>query len=123
MPLKSGFARGILGSTVFPLIGASIQTLSIIGSLSLLIDKMWIYWRPKRIFFLARMTCIICMIIIAGNTLFKVIFTDQQEIIKNTKKLFKIGIWAGTGLGLILLLVTIMALPHIFGSKKEEPQE
>ncbi len=118
-PLKSGFARGILGATVFPLIGASIRTLSIIASSTLLIDKMWFYWRSKRLFFIIRMIGVVCMAIIAGNTLFKIIFTDQPTVIKGTTKLNIIGAWAGSILGTLLFLITIMALPHIFGRKKD----
>ncbi len=49
-PLKSCFAKGILGTTVLPLVGASIRTLSIIGGLSLVIDKIWFYWRNNYLF-------------------------------------------------------------------------
>ncbi len=119
-PLKSGFARGILGETVLPLVGASIRTLTIIASASSLIDKMWFYWLQKRIYFLIRMICILCMAIISGNTVFRIIFTDQQTIVKGINKLNTIGAWSGTMLGILLSLVTIMALPHIFGKKKVE---
>lgn len=118
LPLKSGFAKGILGASVLPLVGASIRTLSIIGSLSSLIDKMWFYWRGKRLFFIIRMISVVYLIIIAGNVLFKVIFTDQPTLIKSISKLNKIGAWSASLLGTILLLVTIMALPHIFDKKK-----
>ena len=119
-PLKSGFAKGILGASVIPFIAASIRVMSIIASLSQLIDKMWFYWRKKRLFFLVRMTCVIVLSIIAGNSLFKIIFTDQQTIIKATKKLNTIGASAGTIMGTLLVLVTIMAIPHIFQSPKNE---
>lgn len=121
-PLKSGFARGILGASVFPLLEASIRTSTIIGSLSSLIDKTWFYWRQKRLIFLIRMLSVICLTVIAGNTLFKVIFTDQSTIIKGISKLNKIGAWSGSILGSLLLLITIMALPHIVGTKKRNDQ-
>lgn len=120
LPLKSGFAKGMLSSTVLPIIASSIRILSVIASFSAIIDKMWFYWQRKRLFFLIRMISVICMIIIAGNTLFKIIFTDQPTIIKGITKLNKIGAWATSILGAILLLVTIMALPRIFSRTKEE---
>ena len=120
LPIKSGFAKGILGTVIFPIVAASTRTLSIIGSLSSLIDKMWFYWREKRLFFLIRMLSVICMVIIAGNTLFKIIINDQTTITKGVIRLNKIGAWSGTGLGILLFLITIMALPHIFGKKREE---
>ncbi len=119
LPLKSGFAKGILGTTVLPLVAASIRILSIIASFSALIDKMWFYWQSRRLFFLIRMISIICMIVIAGNTLFKIIFTDQSTVAKGITKLNKIGGWSVSVLGALLLLVTIMAIPHIFSRKKE----
>ncbi len=119
-PVKSGFAKEILASSVFPLISAATRTLSIIGSLSALIDKMWFYWRQKRLYFLVRMISIVCMIIIAGNTVFKIIFTEPSTIIKGVKRVNIIGAWSGTVLGTLLFLVTIMALPHIFGKKRDE---
>lgn len=120
LPLKSGFAKSILGTTVLPLIAESIRILSVIASFSVLIDKMWFYWQQRRLFFLIRMTSVICMIVLAGNTLFKIIFTDQATVAKGIKKLHKIGNWSFSILGAILLLVTIMAIPHIFSRKKEE---
>ena len=119
-PIKSGFAKTLLGSTVFPLISASARTLGIIGSLSSLIDKMWFYWRQKRLLFIVRMFSIVCMVIIAGNALFKIIFTDPNTVVKGIAKVNTIGAWTGTVLGTLLFLVTIMALPHIFGKKRDE---
>lgn len=120
LPIKSGTAKSILGTTVLPLIGSSIRAMSIFASGTLLIDKMWFYWRDRRLFFAIRMIGIICMIIIAGNTLFKIIFTDQKTIIKGISKLNKIAAYSGTIFGTLLFLITIMAIPHIFGQKKEE---
>jgi len=120
LPIKSGFAKGILGTTIFPLVSASTRTLSIIGSLSSLIDKVWFYWRQRRLFFIIRMLGVVSMIIITGNTLFKIILTDQSTIAKGVSKLNKIGAWSGSILGIFLFLITIMALPHIFGKKREE---
>lgn len=120
LPLKSGFAKGILGASVLPLLGASIRTLGIIASLSSIIDKLWFYWRNKRLFFLIRMVSVICLIIIAGNTLFKIIFTDQKTVMKGINKLNTIGTWSGSILGAIAILVTLLAIPHIFSRKKEQ---
>jgi hypothetical protein len=120
LPIKSGFAKGILGTVIFPLVSASTRTLSIIGSLSSLIDKMWFYWRQRRLFFIIRMLSVVCMIIIAGNTIFRIIINNPAVIAKGVTRLNKIGAWSGTGLGILLLLITIMALPHIFGKKREE---
>lgn len=119
LPIKSGFARGILSATIFPLVSASTRTLSIIGSLSLLIDKMWFYWRQKRLFFIIRMLGVISMIIVASNTIFKIILTDQSTIAKSVSMFNTIGAFSGTILGIILLLLTILALPYIFGKKRE----
>ncbi len=122
LPLKSGFAKGLLGTTVLPLVAISIRILSIIASFSTLIDKMWFYWQSRRLFFIIRMISVICMVVIAGNTLFKIIFTDQSTVTKGIAKLHTIGNWFTSVLGAILLLVTVMALPHIFSRKKEEVQ-
>jgi hypothetical protein len=119
LPLKSGFAKGMLGTTVLPIVAVSIRILTILGSFSALIDKMWFYWRGRRLFFLIRMISILCMIVVAGNTLFKIIFTDQSRVVKGIAKLQKIGMWSTSILGALLLLVTIMAIPHIFSRKKE----
>ncbi len=119
-PIKSGFAKTILGTTVFPLVSSATRTLSIIGSLSSLIDKMWFYWRQKRLYFIVRMLGVICMLIVAGNTMFKIIFTDSATIIKSVARVNKVGAWAGSVLGTILFLVTLMALPYIFGKKRDE---
>ncbi len=118
LPIKSGFAKSILGGTILPLVGTSIRTLSIIASLSSLIDKMWFYWLRWRLYFLIRLSAIIVMAIIAGNTLFKVIFVnDQAAIARGVVKLNKIGAWSGSVLGVILALLTIMAIPQIFARK------
>ncbi len=120
LPIKSGFAKSIIGSTILPLIGTSIRTLSIIASLSALIDKMWFYWLKRRLYFIIRISAIIVMAIIAGNTLFKVIFVnDQASIARGVIKLNKIGAWSGSALGIILSLLTILAIPQIFAKKKD----
>lgn len=119
-PIKSGFAKTLLGSTVFPLISTTSRTLGIIGGLTSLIDKMWFYWRQERLLFLMRMISIVFMVVIAGNSIFKIIFTDPATIAKRISKVNTIGAWSGTVLGTILFLVTIMALPHIFGKKRNE---
>lgn len=122
-PVKSGFAKGIIGAVVFPLVGSSIRTITIIGGISAMIDKMWYYWRSRRLFFFIRMLSVISMGIIVGNTMFKFIFTDQKQIVKAIKKINQIGAWAGSGLGAILVLVTIMAIPHLFAKRpKTEPE-
>jgi len=64
------------------------------------------------------MTSVIYMIVIAGNTLFKVIFTDQTTVLKGAAKLNTIANWTASVLGTALLLITILALPHIFSRKK-----
>lgn len=119
LPVKSGFVKSALGATIFPLIGVSIRTMSIVASFSSLIDKMWFYWLKRRLYFLIRLICVICMTIIAGNTLFKIIFVsnDQAAITKAVSKLNAIGAWTSVIFGIILSLITIMALPHIFGKK------
>lgn len=119
LPIKSGFAKALLGETVLPLIGASVRTMSIIASLSSLIDKMWFYWQRKRIFFIIRLSILIALGIVAGNTLFKVIFVnDPAAITKSIAKLKLIGAWSGSVLGVILALVTILAIPKIFAKKE-----
>lgn len=118
-PIKSGFARAIIGSSILPVISAATRTMTIIGSLTLLIDKMWYYWRLKRIPFLIRMQGVVFMIIVAGNTTFRVIFHDPAKLIKGVQKINMVGAWAATILGTILLLTTIMAIPYIFGKKRE----
>ena len=122
LPIKSGFAKGIIGTTIFPFVGASIRTLTVIGGLSLLIDKMWFYWRLKRMFFIIRMISVVAMIVIMGNTLFKFIFADQKAIPKATIKLNIISASAGSLLGILLLLTTILAIPHIFAKNQSKPQ-
>ena len=116
LPIKSGFVKGALSAIIFPLIGVSIQTMSVIASTSSLIDKMWFFWLKKRLFFIVRLVPLISMGIIGGNTLFKLIFatTDQAAIAKSVIKLNTIGLWTGIILGTILLLLTIMAIPHLF---------
>ena len=120
LPIKSGFARGIIGLTIFPFVGASLRTLTVIGGLSLLIDKMWFYWQAQRISFVIRMTSVVAMAIIMGNTLFKFVFSEQKEIPLATKNLNIISASAGSFLGALLLLVTIMAIPHIFAKDESD---
>ncbi len=118
LPIKSGFAKGILGGTVFPYIGTSVRTMSIIGSLSSLIDKMWFYWLNWRIYYLIRLVAIIFMGIIAGNVIFKIIFvTNQATLVKATTKLNTIGAWTGSLLGAVLVLLTILAIPKLFSKQ------
>ena len=121
LPIKSGFAKGVLGGTILPYIGTSIRTMSIIASLSSLIDKMWFYWLNWRIYYLIRLASVIVVSIIPGNVLFKIIFvTDQTAIAKATTKLNTIGAWSGSVLGVLLVLITILAIPKIFGGKEKK---
>ncbi len=119
LPIKSGFARSMLGGIVLPYIGTAIRTMSIIASLTSLIDKMWFYWLGWRIFYIVRLLSVILMTIIAGNVIFKIIFVaDQSQLAKATAKLNVIGAWAGTILGICLVLITILAIPKIFAKKE-----
>ncbi len=121
LPIKSGFAKGILGSIVLPYIGASIRTMSIIASLSSWIDKMWFYWLNWRIYYLIRLTSVIFITIIPGNVLFKIIFvTDKAALTKATAKLNIIGAWAGSILGVLLALITILAIPKLFAKRENQ---
>lgn len=122
-PVKSGFAKGVIGTVVFPLVGSSIRTITIIGGISALIDKMWFYWRGKRIYFFVRMMSVVSMAIIVGNTLFKFIFTDQKKLVKAISKLNKVGAWAASLLGALLVLVTIMAIPKLFARTPSNPPD
>ena len=121
LPIKSGFAKGILGNTVLPYIGASIRTMSIIASLSSWIDKMWFYWLSWRIYYLIRLASVIFITIIPGNVLFKIIFvTNQAALTKATAKLNIIGAWAGSILGVLLALITILAIPKFFAKRENQ---
>ena len=121
LPIKSGFAKGILGGTILPYIGASIRTMSVIASLSSWIDKMWFYWLNWRIYYLIRLVSVIFITIIPGNVLFKIIFvTDQAAIAKATTKLNIIGAWSGSILGVLLALITILAIPKLFEKRENQ---
>lgn len=118
LTIKSGFARGMLSGIIFPYIAATVRTMSIIAGFTSLIDKMWFYWLNWRMYYILRLFSIICLVIIAGNVIFKVIFeTNQSKLIKAASKLNVIGAWSASGLGVILLLLTILALPKIFAKK------
>lgn len=121
LPLKSGFAKGIVGGVILPYIGTSIQTMSIIASLTSLIDKMWFYWLHWRIYYLARLVSVVLITIIPVNVLFQLIFvSDQVELVKATTKLNAIGAWAGSILGIVLTLLTILATPQLFSKNNKE---
>lgn len=121
LPIKSGFARSYFGDFVLPYVGTAMRTMSIIASLSAAIDKMWFYWLNWRIHYLIRLLSIICLAIIAGNVIFKMIFvTHQSQLSKATSKLNIIGAWSASTLGIILLLLTILAIPKIFAQKDDE---
>ena len=115
-PIKSGFARGALSLTL-PMIVSAVKTMSIIACLTALIDKMWFFWLNERLAYLVRLFVSIFMGIIAGNTLFKITFSSPKELASSTARLKVLSTWSGTILGIILLLVTIMAIPHIFKKK------
>ena len=74
----------------------------------------------QRIPFVIRMTSVVAMAIIMGNTLFKFVFSEQKEIPLATKNLNIISASAGSFLGALLLLVTIMAIPHIFAKDESD---
>jgi hypothetical protein len=120
LPLKSGFAKGVLSTTVFPFIATSVRTLSIIAGLTALIDKCWFFWRSSRINYLFRLISVISMTIIAGNTVFKMIFADQKNLIEATQQLVVMSYGIGAFLGCIFIIVAILAMPHIF--EKQTPQ-
>lgn len=120
LPIKSGYARGVLAASIFPLVSAATRALSIIGGCSSFIDKMWFYWRQRRLFFPIRMLGVFSMLLIAGNTLFKIILTDQATIAKGAKNLYKIGTWLGTILGIVLFLITLLSLPRLFRRQEED---
>ena len=119
LPLKSGFAKGVLSTTVLPFIAASIQTLSIIACLTSLIDKCWFFWRSSRINYLFRLLSAIGMTAIAGDALFKIIFADQKKLIEATKQLALTSYGIGAFLGCIFIITAILAIPHIFSSEKK----
>ena len=120
LPIKSGFAKGIVGGFVLPYIGASIRTMSIIASLVSMIDKMWFYWRNSRIYYIIRLLSIIIITIIPVNVLFKLIFINDQNVLTQaTRKLNVIGAWSGSILGVVLVLLTILAIPQLFAKEKE----
>ncbi len=115
--IKSAFARGAIGPMLL-LITASIETMSIIACLTTLIDKMWYFWRNERLMYMARLLATVSISIIAGNTLFKMIFGNQKEVAKGTLRLNNLSGAAGTILSIVLLLITIMAIPHLFDKRK-----
>lgn len=116
-PIKSGFAKGTLGPTL-PLIVASVRAMSIIACFTALIDKMWFFWRKERLSYIVRLLVTIFMTIIAGNTLFTMIFTPPNKLDGAINRLNAVSAAAGTLLGLIFLILTILAIPHIFDTKK-----
>ncbi len=118
--VKSGTIKGILGATHLPLVATTIRTMSLIACLTALIDKFWFYWQNKRLSFIFRFIISICMTIIAGNTLFKIIFANQKQLINQIEINKKIGFWAGTGLGIILILIIVLAIPTLFANKKSD---
>ncbi len=118
LPLKSGFAKGVLSTTVLPFIATSIGTLSIIACLTSLIDKCWFFWRSTRINYFFRLLSAIGMTIIAGDSLFKIIFADQKQLVAATKNLKILSYGIGVTLGSICILVAIVALPHLFTKEK-----
>jgi hypothetical protein len=117
LPIKSGFARGALGPTL-PLIAASVWAMSIVAGLTALIDKMWFFWRKGRLSYIVRLLVTIFMSIIAGNTLFVLISNTPKTLAESINRLNAVSAGAGSLLGLILLLVTILAIPHIFEKKE-----
>ena len=119
LPIKSGFAKSILGTTMLPLIAASIRLMSIIACLTALIDKCWYFWRTTRINYFFRLLSTICMTIVAGNTLYKIIFTDKIERIYTTAKFITLSYWVGLGLGSVFVLVAILAVPNLLPGKQE----
>ena len=121
MPLKSGFAKGVLGSTVFPLIASTVRTMSIIACLTSFIDKFWYYWRSHRLIFIFRLIISISLTIIAGNTLFSIIFFNQKQLCAQILLINRIGFWASVTLGVILLLILILSAPSFFRKRKQEP--
>lgn len=121
LPIKSGFAKGIVGKLILPYIGTSIRTMSIIASLTSLIDKMWFYWLNWRIYYIVRLICIVLITIIPVNVLFKLIFANDQATLTNsTTKLNVIGAWTGSILGVLLVLLSILAIPQLFSKNNEE---
>lgn len=121
LPLKSGFAKGIVGGVVLPYIGTSIRTMSIISSLTSLVDKMWFYWLNWRIYYLIRLVSVVLITIIPVNVLFKLIFVnDKATLTQSTNKLNVIGAWTGSILGVLLVLLTILAIPKLFSKNNEE---
>lgn len=122
LPLKSGFAKGVLSTTVFPLIAASVRAMSIIACITAFIDKFWFYWRNTRLLYLFRLASLIGMTIIAGNTLFKIIFASQPELKEGICQLDIVSWWLAASLGTVLFIVIIMATPQIFTKKSDQPQ-
>lgn len=119
LPIKSGFTKSFLGAAIFPLIAASVRLMSIIACLTALIDKCWYFWRTNRINYFFRLLSTICMSIVAGNTMYKIIFTDQTERLYTAKKFVTLSYWVGLGLGSICILVVILAVPNLLHRKKE----
>lgn len=115
--IKSGFAKGALSPTL-PLVVASVRAMSIIACFTALIDKMWFFWRKGRLLYIVRLFVTIFMSIIAGNTFFVMIFGGPKDITKAISRLNTISAGASAVLGLIFLLVTILAIPHIFDKKE-----
>lgn len=120
LPIKSGFAKGIVGGIILPYIGTSIRTMTIIASLISLIDKMWYSWLSWRIPYIFRLIFVVLITIIPVNVLFKLIFNNNQSVlVKATSKLNVIGAWTGSLLGVLLALLTILAIPKLFAKKQQ----
>jgi hypothetical protein len=120
-PIKSGFAKGMVGGYILPYISASIRTMTIIASLTSLIDKMWYYWLNWRIYYIVRLISVVLITIIPVNVLFKLIFANDQATLTNaTTKLNVVGAWTGSILGVLLTLLTILAIPKLFSKQNKE---
>ncbi|SRR5579872_764164 len=115
--IKSGFARGALGPTL-PLIAASVRVMSIVACLTALIDKMWFFWRKERLLYIVRLLVSIFMSIIAGNTLFVMIFNTPKTLTETISRLNTISAGTASVLGVIFILLTILAIPHLFDKKQ-----
>lgn len=121
LPIKSGFAKSALSSSIFPLLAGSFSAMTAIGGFGTLIDKLWFYWLSRRFFYFIRLIPTICMGIVAGNTLFKIIFqADQSAAIQESiTKFSQIATWTTTVCSIIALLLIILIIPRLFAKKLE----
>ena len=111
----------MVGGYILPYISASIRTMTIIASLTSLIDKMWYYWLNWRIYYIVRLISVVLITIIPVNVLFKLIFANDQATLTNaTTKLNVVGAWTGSILGVLLTLLTILAIPKLFSKQNKE---